>query len=38
VFTNDNQDQSWRLDNEAQVLIGDIARIVHNALAPRVAR
>lgn len=31
VFTNDNEDRSWRLDNEAQVLIADIARMLYDA-------
>jgi hypothetical protein len=32
VFTNENQDRSWRIDNEAHVVIADIARIVHNGM------
>lgn len=32
VLTKENQDTSWRIDNEAQVLIADLARIVHQGL------
>lgn len=32
VFTKDNEDQSWRTDNAAEVLIADIARLVHTRL------
>jgi hypothetical protein len=38
VFTKDNQDRSWRLDNEAEVLIGDVARLVHAALTSRATK
>ncbi|MGH7482077.1 MAG: serine hydrolase [Longimicrobiales bacterium] len=29
VLTKENADQSWRVDNEAHLLIADLARIVH---------
>ncbi len=29
VLTKENQDQSWRIDNEATVLIADLARLTH---------
>jgi beta-lactamase class A len=29
VLTNENQDKSWRIDNEGSVLIADLARITH---------
>jgi len=29
VFTTDNADKSWRIDNEAQVLIANISRSVY---------
>jgi beta-lactamase class A len=29
VFTTDNTDQSWRIDNEGRVAIADLARITH---------
>lgn len=32
VFTKDNEDQSWRTANAAEVLIADIARLVHSRL------
>lgn len=32
VFTKENQDRSWRTDNEAHVLIADLARLVHEGL------
>ena len=35
IFTNDNQDQSWRIDTEARVTIGELARIVHDAMTPK---
>jgi beta-lactamase class A len=38
VFTKENQDRSWRLDNEAEVLIGDVARIVHGGLTRETTR
>lgn len=33
IFTTDNRDRSWRLDNEAHLLIAELARIVHQAVA-----
>jgi beta-lactamase class A len=33
VLTAGNQDTSWRLDNEAQLLIADLARMAHAHLA-----
>jgi beta-lactamase class A len=33
VLTAQNQDTSWRIDNEAQLLIADLARMVHAHLA-----
>lgn len=33
VFTKENEDRSWSQNNEGEVLIADIARIVHGALA-----
>jgi beta-lactamase class A len=36
VFTTDNEDQSWKpVDNAAEVLIGDLSRLVWEALEPR---
>lgn len=32
VFTKENEDTSWRLDNEAHALIADLARIVQEGL------
>jgi hypothetical protein len=32
ILTKENRDRSWRIDNEAQVLIADLARIVHEGL------
>lgn len=32
VMTKDNEDRSWRLDNEAHVLIADLAKMVFDAL------
>lgn len=29
VFTSENTDQSWRLDNEGRVTIADLARVTH---------
>jgi hypothetical protein len=37
VLTTDNRDRSWRIDNEAQVLIAEIGRRVYQhfeALVP----
>jgi beta-lactamase class A len=33
VMTKQNRDQSWRIDNEAHLLIADLARIVHERFA-----
>ena len=33
IFTTGNRDRSWRLDNEAHLLIAELARIVHQAVA-----
>ena len=33
VFTNENQDKSWKIDTEARVTIGEIARIVHDGMS-----
>lgn len=35
AFTNDNKDTSWRIDTEARVTIGDLARMVHEAINPQ---
>jgi len=32
VLTKENEDTSWRIDNEAHVLIAELARIVHEGL------
>lgn len=32
VLTKENEDQSWRLDNDAAVLIGDLSRIVYQGV------
>lgn len=37
VLTKDNADQSWGIDNEAHLLIADIARLVHPQSARRAA-
>lgn len=40
IFTNDNADKSWRIDNEAETLLADLGRIVYDGLAagaPRAA-
>lgn len=34
ILTNDNADRSWGVDNAAHVLIADLARIVHDYVAP----
>ena len=34
IMTDENEDRSWRLDNEALVLGADLARLIHGALAP----
>ena len=37
VFTTKNEDQSWKpVDNAAEVLIGELSRIVWEALEPAV--
>lgn len=33
VMTKENRDESWAIDNEAHVLIAELARTVHGALA-----
>ena len=33
-MTKDNEDRRWTRDNEAERLIGDIARTVYDALDP----
>lgn len=33
IFTNDNADKSWRIDNEAETLLADLGRIVYEGLA-----
>ncbi|HET9440651.1 MAG TPA: serine hydrolase [Longimicrobiales bacterium] len=33
IFTKDNKDQSWRIDTEARVTIGELARIVHDGMS-----
>jgi beta-lactamase class A len=35
ILTRENTDQSWRIDNQAQLLIADLARMVHRHLAGR---
>lgn len=38
VFTNENEDRSWKpVDNEAEVLIGELSRMVWEALQPAPA-
>ena len=37
VFTDDNEDTSWRLDNDAHVLIADLSRMVHEHLVGKTA-
>ncbi len=32
VFTKDNADKSWRLDNEAETLLADLGKIVYDGL------
>ena len=34
IMTDENEDRSWRLDNEALLLGADLSRIVHGALVP----
>lgn len=39
VFTKDNEDRSWKpVDNQAEVLIGDLSRIVWDAVEPAWTR
>ena len=38
IFTKDNADKSWRIDNEAETLMADLGRIVHDALAAGAKR
>lgn len=44
IYTKENADRSWRLDNEAETLLGDLGKIVYEGLAagpptaPRAAR
>ncbi len=33
IFTKDNADKSWRVDNEAETLMADLGKIVYDALA-----
>ncbi len=33
IFTRDNADKTWRIDNEAETLLADLSRIVYQALA-----
>ena len=35
IFTRDNKDRSWRVDTEARVTIGELARIVHDGMTAR---
>ena len=35
IFTKENQDRSWRLDTEARVTIGELARMVHEGLSAK---
>jgi beta-lactamase class A len=35
ILTRENIDQSWRIDNEAQLLIADLARMVHQRMNGR---
>jgi beta-lactamase class A len=34
IFTHDNKDQSWTVDNTAEVLVAKIAKVVVNAWSP----
>ena len=34
IMTDENEDQSWRLENEATLLGAELARMVHRALVP----
>ena len=33
IFTSNNQDTSWRVDTEARVTIGELARVVNDAMS-----
>ena len=33
IFTRDNADKSWRVDNEAETLMADLSRIIYQGLA-----
>jgi len=33
IFTKDNADKSWRIDNEAETLLADLGRIVYDGVA-----
>jgi beta-lactamase class A len=35
IFTRENQDKSWRVDTEARITIGELARIVHDGMSAR---
>lgn len=35
ILTKENVDQSWRIDNEAQLLISDLTRMIHQHLSGR---
>lgn len=35
ILTRENADRSWRIDNEAQLLISDLARMVHQHISGR---
>ena len=35
IFTKDNVDRSWRVDTEARVTMGELARLVHQGLNPK---
>jgi beta-lactamase class A len=37
AFTKENEDRSWRIDNEAQVLIAELARMAYQAFAAAAA-
>lgn len=38
IFTRDNADKSWRIDNEAETLLADLGRIVYDGLAGAAKR
>ena len=33
IFTKDNTDKTWRIDNEAETLMADLGKVVYDALA-----